>query len=307
MDNVRVAQTYIRKMTAVENEYLRKVRTARRELRGALLEVLDRDGVTRFGVSQMLAEIRYARINFISLGRDAAKEVRRVTSNYTSKQIESAQKAGLPTPLMQQLESSITETQRDGEEALFVSSPTWLDALEKDLEISASRLRLANADTDAIVARLLSETSKDGRASVWQLSSVASNTEEARDVWTYAGALVIAYLSNANQLVTGAEYQKQVIATIDERTTDCCLRAHGQIQPLDKPFHLTGTPRFADFVNTPPFHWNCRSTQVLYNPAFEEFGITTQELRNAAGAEIQAREETKTRVPIYPSHATSRR
>jgi hypothetical protein len=51
------------------------------------------------------------------------------------------------------------------------------------------------------------------------------------------------------------EWDHQVVAGIDERTTDCCLQAHGQIQPLDKPFHLTGEPRWADYLDNPPFHW----------------------------------------------------
>lgn len=52
------------------------------------------------------------------------------------------------------------------------------------------------------------------------------------------------------------EYRRQAIAGLDERTTDCCLRVHGQIVGMREPFTLTGTPRFADRVMRPPFHWN---------------------------------------------------
>lgn len=98
---------------------------------------------------------------------------------------------------------------------------------------------------------------------------------------------------------------KQTIAAIDERTTDCCLRAHGQIVPLDKKFRLTGTPRYADKLDWTPFHWWCRSSVALYLPEFED-GIT-QEMVGAAQAEITAREETGERVEIHPAHARSRR
>ena len=48
---------------------------------------------------------------------------------------------------------------------------------------------------------------------------------------------------------------KQAVAAIDERTTECCLLVHGQIVPLDEDFTLTGRPRFADKLQWTPFHW----------------------------------------------------
>jgi hypothetical protein len=50
-------------------------------------------------------------------------------------------------------------------------------------------------------------------------------------------------------------YLKQAVAAIDQKTTDCCLRVHAQAQPLDKDFHLTGEPRYADYLPYPGFHW----------------------------------------------------
>lgn len=51
------------------------------------------------------------------------------------------------------------------------------------------------------------------------------------------------------------QWQKQWVSALDDRTTDCCLRAHGQTVPRDEPFVLTGTPRYADRVDSPPGHW----------------------------------------------------
>lgn len=53
----------------------------------------------------------------------------------------------------------------------------------------------------------------------------------------------------------GIEFQRQAVAAIDERTTDCCLRVHGQVVGLKEDFRLTGTPRFADRLRDSPFHW----------------------------------------------------
>lgn len=66
------------------------------------------------------------------------------------------------------------------------------------------------------------------------------------------------------------QFQKQAIAALDERTTDCCLRVHGQIVPFDGKFRLTGTPRFADELEWTPFHHRCRSSVVLYQPVYDE-------------------------------------
>ena len=79
----------------------------------------------------------------------------------------------------------------------------------------------------------------------------------------------------------GYGWQKQSIAALDGRTTDCCLRAHGQIVPLRDRFVLTGTPRFADRLEWTPFHWRCRTSIVLYLAQFDE-GLT-EKMRSAAG------------------------
>lgn len=85
-------------------------------------------------------------------------------------------------------------------------------------------------------------------------------------------------------------FQKQAIAVIDEKTTDCCLQVNGQVRDFDKDFHLTGTPRFADFQEWSPFHYNCRTTIALYDPSFD-FGITAQ-IEEAARKEREKRKST---------------
>jgi len=85
----------------------------------------------------------------------------------------------------------------------------------------------------------------------------------------------------------GLVFKKQVVAALDNRTTDCCLRAHGQIQPMDKPFHLTGTPRYADYMDWPAFHWWCRSSVVLYQDEFD-LGLT-EAMRDGAQTVLNER------------------
>ena len=78
---------------------------------------------------------------------------------------------------------------------------------------------------------------------------------------------------SATATSAGGNFQKQAVAAIDARTTNCCLRVHGQIQPLSAPFHLTGTPRLADYLDWPPFHHWCRTSGVLYLPGYDD-GLT---------------------------------
>jgi len=51
------------------------------------------------------------------------------------------------------------------------------------------------------------------------------------------------------------EYKRQVVAVVDDRTTDCCLRANGQVVGIDEDFKLTGIPAFAGQMRNPPFHY----------------------------------------------------
>lgn len=101
----------------------------------------------------------------------------------------------------------------------------------------------------------------------------------------------------------GDAFSKQAIAALDDRTTDCCLRAHGQVKPLDEPFHLTGTPRYDDYMDWPPFHWWCRTSVTLYDPIFDD-GLTGQ-MRQGADVILAERDAGK-RIDRNPADAYGR-
>ena len=135
----------------------------------------------------------------------------------------------------------------------------------------------------------------------------ASDTTRAGAHWIAAAAMGALWVSlQGPQERSKMTYDKQVIATIDERTTDCCLQAHGQIVPFDSDFRLTGTPRYADEMDWSPFHDYCRTSIAMVPSALPEDDLTRQ-MRDAARAELMAREETGELVEIHPSHARSRR
>lgn len=123
--------------------------------------------------------------------------------------------------------------------------------------------------------------------------------------WFWVGAATLAgWLWIASR--PREPFLRQAVAAIDERTTDCCLRVHGQVQPMDERFHLTGRPRFAEYVMAPPFHWNCRSALALVRPEDVGDDLTAQ-MQAAARAELDARERTGGRQEIHPASAVSRR
>jgi len=308
MPDVANAQKFITKLTAVEAAHLRAVEVARREARRGILEIIDRDGITRPGVAAMLREVDNLKRAVVASGRDTAKLERITVLNYARKQIQTAQRVGLARGIdVNVLAGQTAGNALDGEQAYFTSTPAWITQLESAIQTTAARLRISNAAPDEVSALLISESANAGRQSAWASAGTKAGLEEQRGVWTYGVGLVGAYLMALNKADTETTYSRQWVSTLDERTTDCCLQAHGQIVGMDENFILRGTPRFADEIYTSPAHWYCRSSVVLYNEEFEKIGITTDEMKNAAKAELNARAETKKRVPIYPSHATSRR
>lgn len=307
MPDVANALTFQKKMIASENAYLRQIRDYRANTRRALLEIITRDGVSRQAVNQMVTQITDLSHNLTGAASLASRDIRKHVQNYTHKQIRLAERVGLTNnsdiaPIL----NAGSQTAQDGEQSYMTNTSAWVAQLETSIQTQAARLRLSQATPEEITNRLLSETLADGRASVWMANGNQANAEEVGNVWAYGAGLLGAYLMIFNEQQE-ADYQKQAIAAIDERTTDCCLQVHGQIQNIDDPFHLTGTPRFADEVQDPPFHWYCRTATALYRPEFEEIGIPTSEMQDAAAAELEARDRTKTRVEIHPAHATSRR
>lgn len=108
-----------------------------------------------------------------------------------------------------------------------------------------------------------------------------------RLVITAENAARNAYIGRAQQDIP--ELKRQAVAVIQGRTTDTCLRVHGQIVGVDEPFELSGEPRFADSMMHPAFHWNCRTAVAAWHPVFERGGLTTSNMERSAQAELRKR------------------
>jgi hypothetical protein len=104
-----------------------------------------------------------------------------------------------------------------------------------------------------------------------------------------------------------SEWGRQLVAVVDERTTPCCLNAHGQWQAFGDDFVLTARPRYADKMPHPPFHRWCRSATALVQRQYAADDLTAK-MRDTARAEINARKTAKPRRKVItPANAFSRR
>lgn len=136
-------------------------------------------------------------------------------------------------------------------------------------------------------------------------------SDVTRDIgyWLTAGAMaawLAVFQSALGRPDEASQWRKQAVAAIDERTTDCCLRVSGQAQPVDGLFHLTGRPRYADYLPNSPFHDWCRTATALVR-ADDAGDDVTQAMRMAAKTELDARETTGTRQEIHPANARTTR
>lgn len=171
------------------------------------------------------------------------------------------------------------------EPQLATALPAWQAATVGRFLSSAQQL--AGDSPAAIAAALASPTGTPGvSAFVWGLNSLQLASEAA--LWQgLNGALKQAY--EGLNAPGRPRFQKQAIAAIDRRTTQCCLQVHGQIRELNEAFTTDGAPAFAGQQQSPPFHHRCRTVIALYHPAMESVGPSTAELRASARAELAER------------------
>lgn len=133
-----------------------------------------------------------------------------------------------------------------------------IDTTLQKQEAAVTALMLSGADEGLI-------TGDDARQGVLRASEVVI----AAAFWV-ASLWWDTFSQTAERADGSSRFSKQAVAALDWRTTDCCLRVHGQVQPLGVPFELTGTPRFADQIDWPPFHNWCRTSGVLYQAAYDD-------------------------------------
>lgn len=178
-----------------------------------------------------------------------------------------------------------------------VEITAWLDTYSAQaLQVTAIYL------TTGDLTRIIGDGSRVGVLSPAPVTQSGANWIVA----ALSAAWTAAVGTSLDRAGARSDFVRQAVAAIDERTTDCCLRVHGQTAEITGDFRLTGTPRYADRMRNPPFHYFCRTATCLVRR--DEAGDNlTQRMTAAARAELGARQPDDNRQVIHPASATSRR
>lgn len=303
MPDLRSIQDYGDTLYRLEARYQRELKTPLKDTRSALLEALLRDPAYFDLLARREFDNLARQVSGIAGGLGGPTEA--AALELTGAQLAQLERVFTQTPGLGQVSAATAAGRSELLASAGQAASLWVEGLAAQFLLELARLKQAEETVQAMVERLLAEDLAGGRASAWRNGLNAAEVQSQRGLWTL-GNSITGLLYRAGESLAGQTYERQAIAALDERTTDCCLRVHGQIVGIKENFHLVGTPRFADEMPAPPFHWFCRTSVALYVRQFEDFGITTAEMRDAARAELAARADGS-RVEIHPASATSRR
>jgi hypothetical protein len=267
-------------MIRLEREYVRRANESRAETRLALIEALSRLGLNSSTLPGVIrAEMNALARQVAAIGRDQIEPVQVAAASLARSQFEALGRFEA-VPDFDLIQTTTVDRRQALARAL--ESAAWVEMLAARLVSEVEQLRSAQESPEAAQARLLANDLAAGRVSVWREGANALELQSQRNIGTVAlGVAAIYYL--AGQARSERQWLKQAVAQIDSSTTDCCLRVHGQVQPLEKPFELRGTPRFADEMMHPRFHWRCRTDELLWSEDLDAVGESRVEMRKAAG------------------------
>ena len=203
------------------------------------------------------------------------RQLRRELTNIALEATQEAQARGIESAALQVRAYDPTLALATPVTPASTFAALWLAPLEQQEQELVGLLRLPGEHTTEILG-------DNQRAGLF--------TPAPLMIWAArALALTLQTAQRESWMILEAGWYKQAIAAIDERTTDCCLRVAGQIQPLGGLFKLHGTPRFADEMDWSPFHWNCRTSICLYRHEFDD--DLTAKLRRDVEKERERREK----------------
>ena len=278
--SLRQAQRVDRELERLFGKYLGSaehprgaVLTAYRVAIAAIQAIYRRGAVTL--ESEVRDVLNTLRMTLQGIAREAVAEAANLGQSSAVVQVAAYQKAGVVVPVARQLADV---------EALTAS---WMASVTGQVETVAT-MAAAGTEAGMVQAALVpSHIAREG--SKW----IASAASLGLSAWTQGRELPG---MEAGPLIAGGEVvQRQAIAAIDGRTTDCCLAVHGQIVGWDEPFNLTADPRpWGNELMRGPFHWNCRTLWVTYRQEWDD-GVTG-ELRDQAQFEKGRRVDVREKI-----------
>jgi len=269
--------------------HLAAIRAAERTTRELML-LINRLGTEAHPRGAILTAYRHlrrllqGRVTDLALLRRALRELRRSVEDAVTRTLAESLELGFDQA-RRTLEAQALSVLVEPEPAVMRD---WLLGVMAMVEQQARMAEVMTRTRNVTEAALLGDQTRMGLLSPTPVIREAARAATAVAVGGAMGVMA----RSGERVADRGEYREQAIATIDERTTDCCLRVHGQIKGLDEPFTLAGTPRFADEMMSSPFHWYCRTSIALVHRDDMEDDLTGQ-MREAAGKELAARREAQ--------------
>lgn len=210
-----------------------RVLSAYRQARRAMRQAYREEGTARrVAALEVLRELRETLRDIVGGSINDAVEL---GVHSAQEQVRQYEEAGIVVPVAMEMADR------------WMLEQGWWDTT--DGRLSAIRALIG---TDAEEEILLGD---DGRLGVLQPAPVQRDGG-----WWIPYAVGLAW---SVWIGKGAEYDRQAVAVLDKRTTDCCRQVDGQVVKMNEPFHLTGVPRYADNMMSPPFHDWCRTSVAL--------------------------------------------
>lgn len=253
-------------MSRIEAAYIKALRAEYMRTRRVLVDELAALGIDGPALPSVIrGEVARLEARAVEIGRQIGADVEFATGDFIGGQL--AEFEGMPG--LEQLLFDTADERTGIFRVTLGNVPAWVPLLGIVLLAEIRMLKASRESGKAIMARLFATTPQNGRVSIWRRIGNSLSIESSRLVWEAANGVLDSVYRRVNELVDMA-LRKQAIAMIDTHTTETCRRVHGQIVPVRSSFKLTGTPRFADRMKSPPFHWNCRTASVMVPPGVGE-------------------------------------
>jgi hypothetical protein len=292
MPDLTAVNKFHGQMVDIETAFLRDARRIYASFRQDALDLIDSAGLASPQLNRLIR----------GLLDQMAAQIRQLADEYTARLIATSDEyarqslaiihAAAPSfPEFETVQRSIgSEPLRESVIREFTNTAAnFVEVISARFVLALDEARQTPDDPQA-VRLLLSPGLVNGRASVYRHGINALAYEGQRKIWTAALGLATVYFLKANEQATGPDrLQKQAVAIIDDWTTECCLNVHGQIQDIDQPFELSGSPCGEDKMHPPFPDHRCRTVEAPYLPVLEKSGLTTGEMVASAMAEAGRR------------------
>ena len=249
-------ERFQRDLTRLEQTFVRQALAQYQQIRPALGDAIEANSPPSV-FEQVLTGLKAA---LRSLASSFAGQIDALLDGYLARQLDELrqQDASIAST---EVVLTASQAQRQQVMAQWVeNSGDFIGAIVASFRAAAFQVQ--DDDEAEKRARLTALKITNGRASEFRRGKNTLVAESQRLFWT-AAMSGLGILHSQTEEQSGVKLEKALRITRDERTTETCLRVAKQRQPIGKPFRLTGSPRFSDEMQRPPFHHRCRTVPRL--------------------------------------------